>query len=181
MRQYKCHILPFVEHSTPAVYHASKTLLDVLDKVQQTFLRRLEFTEETALVRYNLAPLSSRRDMAMLGVVHRTVLGEGPPHFRKWFFPAEETHSYPTRLQTNAHRRQLHDYLDGSHSALLQRSALGLPRVYNRLPANVVQCSSVKTFQRELQTLLKKAAEEGELNWATRFSPRSERAVRFAA
>ena len=83
VKQYKAHVLPFVEHSTPAVYHAAETLLSVLDRLQVTFLRRIGLTEEEALLRYNLAPLSTRRDIAMLGVLHRTVLGEGPSQFRK--------------------------------------------------------------------------------------------------
>ena len=124
-------MLPFVEHSTPAVYHATSSLLQTLDRVQNTFLRRLGLTAETALKDFNLAPLSTRRDVAMLGVVHRTVLGLGPPKFQKWFFPAAGAHSLTTRRRESAHSKTLHDYLDGTHTALLRRSALGLPRVYN--------------------------------------------------
>ena len=113
VQQNKSHVLPFVEHSTPAVYHAVTTLLDTLDRVQTTFLRSIGLTEEEALERYHLAPLSTRRDMAMLGVVHRTVLGEGPPQFRKWFFPrTTQGHGYPTRAQRKKHDRELHDWLD---------------------------------------------------------------------
>ena len=130
--QYKAHVLPFVEHSTPAVYHAAETLLSVLDRLQVTFLRRIGLTEEEALLRYNLAPLSTRRDIAMLGLVHRTTLGEGPPQFQYWFRPAASSGSKPcTRSSTSSerHGKQLHDYLDGSHSELLRRTALGLSRV----------------------------------------------------
>ena len=107
----------------------------------------------------------------MLGVVHRAVLGEGPPQFRKWFFSAAARHTFPTRLQERAHGRQLYDYLDGSHTALLRRSALGLPRVYNKLPAEVVARGSVKNFQKELQRLVREAAGRGEENWQTFLSP----------
>ena len=181
MQQYKTHVLPFLEHSTAAVYHATTTLLETLERVQRTFLRRLSLTEEEALEKYNLAPLGTRRDVAMLGVVHRTVLGEGPPKFRKWFFPAGTGHGLTTRLQGGLHGKQLHDYLDGTHTALLRRSALGLPRVYNRLPRRVVELKTVKDFQHALQDLVKKAAKEGQDNWKTWLSPRSTRAVRFTA
>ena len=181
VQQYKTDVLPFLEHSTSAVYHATTTLLETLERVQRTFLRRVGLTAEKALTRYNLAPLCTRRDVAMLGVVHRAVLGEGPPQFRKWFFSAAARHTFPTRLQERAHGRQLHDYLDGSHTALLRRSALGLPRVYNKLPAEVVARGSVKIFQKELQRLVREAAGRGEDNWQTFLSPRSTRAVRFTA
>ena len=38
-----------------------------------------------ALFTCNLAPLCSRRDMAMLGLIHRTMLGAGPPQFQAFF------------------------------------------------------------------------------------------------
>ena len=180
VQQYKTHILPFVEHSTPAVHHGSSTLLDGLDRIQRTLLKRLDLTEEEALKKYHLAPLSVRRDVAMLGVVRRTVLNKGPVHFKRWFFPAERAHTFPTRLQGAKHGRQLHDYLDGTHSALLRRSALGLPRVYNSLPAEVVGLQTVKEFQRALQTLVREAVQRGDENWRTCLSPRGTKAVRFA-
>ena len=177
--QYKAHVLPFVEHSTPAVYHATKTVLEPLDRVQRTFLRRLELTEQEALANYNLAPLSTRRDLAMLGLVHRTVLGESPPQFAKWFFPAGPGHTLNTRLRAGRHCKQLHDYLDGTQTALLRRSALALPRVYNSLPEATVLCKTVKDFQGALQKEVKRAAKAGVDNWQSYFSPRRETAVDF--
>ena len=174
VQQYKSHVLPFLEHSTPALYHATDTLLQTLDRVQKTFLRRVGLTEEEALKNYNLAPLSTRRDVAMLGVVHRSVLGKGPPSFQKWFFSAKRDCAYLTRSCKKKHSRQLHDYLDGTHTALLRRSALGLPRVYNQLPESVVSCKTVKTFQRALQNLVKEAAAKEEENWSTYLSPRKK-------
>ena len=168
MQQYKSHILPYLEFATPAVFHATATTLEKLDKVQSTFLKEVGLTELEALEKYNLAPLSVRRDVALLGVVHRTVLGEGPPQFRRWFYPAEPTrHSYWTRRQVikTKHGKQLHDYLDSSQTALLRRSPLGLPRVYNELPAEAVACKTVKTFQRVLQQLVLKEGLAGKEEW----------------
>ena len=65
VQQYKSHVLPFLEHSTPAVYHATSSLLQTLDRVQKTFLRRVGLIEEQALKDFNLAPLSTRRDVAI--------------------------------------------------------------------------------------------------------------------
>ena len=70
--------------------------------------------------------------------------------------------------------------MDGSHTALLRRSALGLPRVYNNLPVEVVSCATVRDFQRVLQDLVKAEAKAGKANWQSCWSPRNERVVRFA-
>ena len=57
-------------------------MLDKLDAVQTRFLRDAGVDEVEALMHFNLAPLSLRRDIAVLGVVHRAALGEGPPQFK---------------------------------------------------------------------------------------------------
>ena len=84
MLLYKSQVLSYVEYRTPAIYHACSTLLSRLDRQQRRFLRELDISEEEALLTHNLAPLNSRRDIAMLGVIHRTVLGMGPPHFQRF-------------------------------------------------------------------------------------------------
>ena len=141
--------------------------------MQKTFLKSLELTEEAALTKYKLAPLSTRRDIAMLGLVHRTVLGQGPPHFARWFFLAEPAeHKHWTRSRENSHPLQLHDYVDGKHNELLRRSALGVPKVYNKLPKKVVNCKSVKAFQRELQKLVVTELKRGSTAWSTCLSAR---------
>ena len=110
----------------------------------------------------NLAPLETRRDLALLGLVHRTVLGRGPANFRQWFFPATEpSHCYGTRHMTRKHTKQLHDYLDGSHTELLRQSALGCTRTYNSLQQEVVDSPSVAAFQRKLQQRAKELAIQG--------------------
>ena len=38
-----------------------------------------------ALIHFSLAPLECRRDMAMLGFIHRIALGKGPPPFQQFF------------------------------------------------------------------------------------------------
>ena len=60
------------------MYHATKDVLSRLDHVQNKFLRDVGVDALTALVEFNLALLAVRRDVAILGVIHRTVLGEGP-------------------------------------------------------------------------------------------------------
>ena len=133
-------------------------------------------TEEEALLRYHLAPLQARRDLAMLGLIHRTVLGQGAEHFQKWFFlDTRPGHHFPTRYQERKHDKQLWDYLDGTHSELLRRSAFGLTRTYNSLPQSAVNATSVRAFQRSLQKDLKAKAKSGHDNWQHFYNCRKER------
>merc|ERR1712078_641777 len=71
---YKSKLLGYVEYRTAALYHATDTTLKPLDAVQTRFLKALGCSELEALMEFNLAPLRTRRDVAMLGVLHRTVL-----------------------------------------------------------------------------------------------------------
>ena len=103
VRFYKCHVWPVLEFPTAAVLHAATSVLELLDRVQKRFLREISLSEEEALLHYNLAPLKCRRDMAALGLLHRTTLGKGPPHFQKWFYLSLETAAYNTRLQESRH------------------------------------------------------------------------------
>ena len=78
---YKAHLLAFLECRTPAIYHATRDVLVNVDRVQSKFLQDAGVDDITALIEFNLAPLTARRDMTMLAVIHRVVLG-GPRHFK---------------------------------------------------------------------------------------------------
>ena len=108
----------------------------------------------------------------MLGLVHRTVLDEGPPHFKKWFFRKNRARPYNTRQKESVHHLQLHDHVNDSQTELLRRSALGLPRVYNGLPTAVVSQKTVSAFQKALQELVLTEAKKGKENWEKLLSPR---------
>ena len=80
---YKAHVLSFIEYRTPAVYHALRVQLDKLDSIQTRFMHGVGVNEVEALIHFNLAPLRMRRDIAMLGIIHRAAIGEGPPQFKE--------------------------------------------------------------------------------------------------
>ena len=82
------------------------------------------------------------------------------------------THGYQTRLAERRHNKQLHDWLDGNHSDLLQRSLLGLTRTYNGLPQAAVDEPTVSDFQRHLQKLVKQRVQEGDDHWRVLLSAR---------
>ena len=141
---YKAHLLSYLEYRTPAIYHATRTILKRLDSVQARFLRDIGVDDITALITFHLAPLSARRDIAMLGVIHRTILGKGPDQFKEFF------------RRDPAHAVKLIDPRQVSRAPLTKRSALGLVAIYNMLPHNVVGIQTVPAFQKGLQGILSK-------------------------
>ena len=152
-------MLSYLEYRTLAIYHATRAVFARLDAVQTRFLLQACVTEVDALVHFNLVPLPVRRDVAMLGLIHRSVLGRGPPHFRRFF-----------RVDTG--KRLLVDPRQGATSPLLRRSAFGLVAVYNLLPEAVVCSTTVAAFQTGLQKLVRQRAEAGMESWETTLSPR---------
>ena len=168
---YKSQLLSYLEYRTAAIYNACDSRLAPLDKFQDKFLRELGISAEDALMHFNLAPLKSRRDMAMLGVLHRTALGKGPDHFRQ-FFKVSEAERHCTRSGSARHNRQLVDIKDRHFLEIERRSALGLIWVYNRLPTETARFETVKDFQRSLQQLLGERLISGCEDWRVTYCPR---------
>ena len=83
---YKAKVLSYAENRTAAIYHASVSLLHQVDLVQDSFLQYVGVDAINAALVFNLAPLSLRQDVARLGLIHRTMLGEGPVHFKQLFY-----------------------------------------------------------------------------------------------
>ena len=155
-----------LETITPAVYHCTAGVLEELDRVQERFLKAAGLTQEEVLLKHNLVSLQTRRDVVMLGIVHRTVLKKGAPQFQQWFRPeTRPQHPYRTRLQSGLHTKQIYDYSDAPQTEVLRRLCLGLVQVYNKLPQKAVDSTSVKALQAWLQTEAKKAAETGKEGW----------------
>ena len=176
---YKAQLLSYIEYRTAAIFHACQSALDELDGVQNKLLEAAGMTPVDALNACRLAPLSSRRDMALLGLIHRAVLGKGPRHFAAVFRADVEAR----QNGQGRHRLQLiefayghpSDYIfPGSRPAnYIAHSMLGLAAVYNRLPAYIVEgCGCVSSFQAALQQLLGAWANAGVVNWEQAFSPR---------
>ena len=76
------------EGGTPAMYHAQPNVLALLDRIQDNFLDEVGLSAESGLHDYSLAPLSARRDTAMLGVLFKSARGIAPPPVRT-LFPLE--------------------------------------------------------------------------------------------
>ena len=130
---YKAHLLSFLEYRTPAIYHATRAILRRLDIVQTQFLKDIGVDEVTALNKFHLAPLTTRRDIAMLGLIHRTAMGKGPAQFEEFF-------------KRDPHSKLLHDPRNDSNAPISKRSALGLVAIYKMLPPRVLRSKTVSAF-----------------------------------
>ena len=179
VRLYKAQLLSFIEYRTAAIYHAGKYSLDTLGEIQNKLLRAAGMTSIDALNECHLAPLGSRRDIALLGLIHRSVLGRGPSHFQEFFRP-----DGAARQRGDRHRLQLVEFKDGHASDFalpgsrppdyINNSILGLVAIYNALPACIVErCATVSDFQKSLQEVLVARANAGAADWMTSFSPRT--------
>ena len=141
--------------------------------MQRRFLREMEFSEIEALARFRLAPLCSRRDMGMLGVLHKVVLGTAPDQLKE-LFPVIGKEQEPLEVFQRLrhwkprHDRQLHTEEHIKSSDVFKR--FGLVRCYSRLPQRTVDSTSVKAFQRSLQCALLHCAENRRDNWQRLFS-----------
>ena len=175
---YKAQILSFIECRTAAVYHACDSALTLLDAVQEKVLKVVGMSSEQASNAVNLAPLAVRRDIAMLGVIHRAALGRGPDQFREFFRPdinARRERSGKHGLQLMPFQNHASDFvLPGSRPAdYIENSAYGLLRICNMLPADIVEASPcVQSFQKALQMMVKGRAREGCSDWEQTLSPR---------
>ena len=124
------------------------------------FLQNAGISEIDAVVHFHLAPLSVRRDIAMLGVIHRAVLGKGPLHFREHFPLASQM------------VRKVVDPRAFLKHPIIKRSVLGLVAIYNMLPASCVTLNSVQQFQRALQNIVIDRAKTGCGDWKDTLNPR---------
>ena len=64
-----------MEYHSGAIFHASDTLLERLDSAQRGFLQEIGMSPEIAFVEHNFAPPRLRRNIGMLGFLHKRVLG----------------------------------------------------------------------------------------------------------
>ena len=74
MFQYKTHVLGSLDSVTTGIFHAGATIPAPLDRVQITFVHNFKIDVTDAFIHHNLAPLSLRRDIVMLGFLHKSSL-----------------------------------------------------------------------------------------------------------
>ena len=136
-RMYKIQVLSYIESGTPALYHAAPSVLHRIDRVQLRFLRELGFSEVAALSEFRLASLEARRDVAMLGALHKITLRIAPAQLMALFPPLPAPVTGPDartfdrerlRHWRPPHDCQLHAGAKFQSSDALLRSLFGLVR-----------------------------------------------------
>ena len=119
----------------------------------------------------SLAPL----DMAMLAIIHRTVLQQGPPAFSAFIRVCDPTSLRRSERHRRRTSRVLVEYRNtGSKLETMRRSLLGLISVYNLLPEEIVRSNSVKMFQSSLQSLMKRVVSRHGDQCFRMYSPRCD-------
>ena len=130
-------------------------------------------SELEALQHYKLAPLPARRDIAMLGLLHRACHGRAPGPLSRLLLAGSarqvSVHAAITRAAPLRHHLQLTEYVNrasGRHTETLRRSCFGLVTVWNKLPAHVATAPSTRLCQRKLQQcLINIALASRDINW----------------
>ena len=83
INQYKTHVWGLVECHCGAYFHAASGLLEKISQVQRSFLSKLGVTEQQAFLNFNFAPTRLRGDVAILGLLHKPVIGQTHPTFAR--------------------------------------------------------------------------------------------------
>ena len=166
--QFKTHVWGFLEYHCGSVAHASDTSLAKLDRLHTSYCSALHLDEKTAFLDYNFPPPGLRRDIAMLGFLHKRVLGQCHPSLIS-FLPFEPTPSDWHNKQLKSH---VEEQLRFRH--LYQRSLWGKILIYNRLHQSIVDAPSVKLFQKQLTKMARASCQSGHTDWNLYFHSESE-------
>ena len=164
LNQFKTHVWGLIEFKNGAILHASPTTLQKLEQLQRHFVRELRITEEMAFIDHNFAPLCLRRAIGILGFLHKRVLDQCHPAVKQ-LLPF-------TGLPSACHPKQIESHQDKiiSRHAMYHRSLFGFVGVYNRLPEELVNISSVKAFQTHLTASARRRCLRWDPDWKLAFS-----------
>ena len=143
------------------------TLLAKLDNLQLRFLSHLQISEECAFLSHNLLPLAVRRNISMLGLLHKIQLGQARKDWELLFPFATHGHFYSTRHARRRHTRQFCE-TSGKTNAY-NRSLFAMVRIYNILPQDYVDATSVSDFQSLLTSEVRKRCGGGLVGWEVCF------------
>ena len=162
--QYKTHVWGLAEYHNGCILHASWTTLSKLDRLQRHFVHELLLTEESAFIDYNFAPPSLRRQIGILGFIHKRVLG-GCHIAIAQLLPWAQHHGIWHTKQIDCHNSQCI-----CRHNLFNRSLFGVAQIYNRLPQQLVDIASVKHFQAALTNIAKRHCSLGHADWKSIFA-----------
>ena len=158
IQQFETHIWGYYEHHNGSILHACDTTVNKLDRLQTHFLHELHIDPEPAFLEYNFAPSVLRRDIGLLGFIHKRVLGQ--------------CHVGVTNLLPFASVNVYHDkQLDNragevtNRTMLFDKSLFNLVQVYNMLPQFVVDSNNIRSFQKLLTQFVRRRCADHDEEW----------------
>ena len=138
-----------------------------MDKTQITLHACVKYARKKVGLRFNLVPLRLRRDIAVLGFLHKCALQKVHPALQR-LFPLD------ARRQIGRHDKQLRSNAEviPQVTPLYRRSIVNMIHVYNLLSQRFVDKDNVQDFQ-HLLTHMAKIKCVGKLaNWRSFLSAR---------
>ena len=161
--QYKTHIWGITEYCNGAILHASNTALGKLERLQRSFVHEMHITEEVAFVDHGLAPPSLRRDIGILGFLHKRVLGQAHTGIEQLLPMIGACPPW--------HDKQIESHMQECirQQVIFYRSLFGMVLVYNRLPQAFVNIDSVQSFQSALTHVARTSCLAGSAGWRSMF------------
>ena len=170
--QFKTHIWGLMEAHMGGIFHAATYQLARIDRAQDRFLRELGLSSEQALLDHNFPSPQIRRNIGILGLLHKRVLGLCHPSYDTLLPWYSSRFNVPRGL---GHNKQLYGHnVEISHcQGLYNRSIFAMTDVYNDLPQHVVDAPSVKIFQHYLIHIVRTRCQQGDSDWPSAFCGRA--------
>ena len=173
LNQFKTHIWSILEIHNGAIFHAASGDIKRIDDFQKHFVEKLDLDEETAFLEFNFAPPMLRRDIGILGLLQKRVLGKAHPVFQELLPFHRDIYGY-IRMGVGEHDKQLDGRVMEVHRQydLYDRSIFAMTAKYNKLPQEVVDAKTVSIFQSMLTKIAKVQCEGGDERWKYIFHSR---------
>ena len=145
--QLKTYIWPLIEVHNGGYFHATSSMLDKIEHAQSRFLKELEVSPEQAFLDFNFAPPRIRRNIAVLGLIHKGVLSKCHPTYERLLSWYAERFSEASSIP--CHTKQLYGHnVEISHQrSLYNKSIFAMVDIYNNLTQSIVDSQSVSSFQ----------------------------------
>ena len=171
--QFKIHIWSLIEGNMGGYFHAAPSLLKKIDDVQSKFIQELGLSCEEAFLCHNFPPPCLRRNIGILGLLHKRVLGKCHPSFEV-LLPWQPPHVSERVIRSHSKQLYGHHMEITHHQAIFNRSIFTMVDIYNSLAQHVVDISSVSAFQNYLMQIARTRCEHGDPEWSLSFSRSTE-------
>jgi len=127
--QFKTHIWSLIEGNMGGYFHAAASLLEKIDDVQNRFIRDLGFSTDEAFLTFNFPPPSLRRNIGILGLLHKRVLGKCHPSFET-LLPWQSDQVHAEGGQRHSKQLYGHNMESTHHQAIFNRSIFSMVDIY---------------------------------------------------